>query len=65
MIARLRIFDTEADSGQICTDLERPSRMGPTTVAPPRACTSLVEMEAEWMAGMTRMLAESVRRMNG
>ena len=31
----LRIFDTEAESGQICTDLDMPSRIGPTTVASP------------------------------
>ena len=61
----LRIFETEADSGEICTDLERPSRIGPTTVASPRACTSLVEIEAEWIAGMISTLAGPVRRMNG
>ncbi len=57
--------ETEADSGQICTDLERPTRIGPTTVAEPRVCSSLVEIEAEWIAGMISTLAESERRMNG
>jgi hypothetical protein len=57
-----RICDTEAASWQICTGLERPSRSGPTTVAPPSACTSLVEMEA------VRMMDEAldgVRRLDG
>src|ERR1700722_13538259 len=61
----VRIVETDADSGQICTGFDRPTRIGPTTVAPPSAWTSLVEMDAEWMAGMIRTLASLVRRMNG
>ena len=47
----LRIVDTEADSGQICTDLDRPSRIGPITVAPPSDWTNLVAIEADYMWG--------------
>jgi len=32
----IRILETDAESGQICTDLERPTRIGPITVTAPR-----------------------------
>src|SRR5262249_1837786 len=54
-----------ADSGTICTGRSRPTRIGPITVAPPSSCTSLVEIEAEWNAGMISTLAGPVRRQNG
>ena len=57
--------ETEAESGAIWTDFERPSSSGPITVAPPRDWTSWVEIAAEWMAGMISTLAGPVRRMNG
>ena len=38
---------------------------GPITVAPPSSCSILVEIEAEWKAGMTSTLAGPVRRQNG
>ena len=61
----LRIWDTEADRAQICTDFPSPSSSGPTEVTPPRRLVSLVEMEAEWIAGITSTLASSVRRTKG
>ena len=57
--------ETEAPSGQICTGLSRPTRIGPTTSAPPSEVISWVEIAAEWMAGMISTLAGPVRRMNG
>jgi len=49
---------TDADSGLICTDLQKASRNRPPPPwRRPRAWTSLVEIEAEWIAGMIRMLA--------
>ena len=47
----------------ICTGFSSPTSSGPITVAPPSAWTSLAEMAAEWMAGMTRTLAGLVRRL--
>ena len=44
-------------------DLRRGS--GPMTVAPASSCIILVEMEAEWKAGMTSTLAGPDRRQNG
>jgi sugar/nucleoside kinase (ribokinase family) len=44
-------------SGTICTGLSRPTSSGPITVAPPSSCSILVEIEAEWNAGMTSTLA--------
>ena len=35
------------------------------TVAPPSSCSSLVEIEAEWNAGMISTLAGPVSRQNG
>ena len=64
-MAMFRIWLTEADSWQIWTGFDRPRSSGPMTVAPPTACTSLVAMEAEWMAGITRTLASPVRRWKG
>ena len=37
----------------------------PDHVAPPSSCSILVEIEAEWKAGMISTLAVSVRRQNG
>src|SRR3954465_11449840 len=54
-----------AESGTICTGRSRPTRIGPMTVAPPSSCNSLVEIEAEWNAGMISTLAGPVRRQNG
>ena len=46
-MAICRIFETEAESGQICTARSRPSRIGPITVAPPRDWISWVEIACE------------------
>src|SRR5262249_51223177 len=54
-----------AESGTICTDRSSPTRIGPMTVAPPSSCNSLVEIEAEWNAGMISTLAGPDRRQNG
>src|SRR5262249_52705380 len=54
-----------AESGTICTDRSRPARIGPSNVAPPSSCSSLVEIEAEWNAGMISTLAGPERRQNG
>src|SRR6516165_6079691 len=54
-----------AESGTICTDRSSPTRIGPITVAPPSSCNSLVEIEAEWNAGMISTLAGPERRQNG
>src|SRR6478672_5552619 len=54
-----------AESGTICTDRSSPTRIGPITVAPPSSCNSLVEIEAEWNAGMISTLAGPDRRQNG
>ena len=50
---------------QIWIDLSTPERIGPITVAPAISCISLTEIDAEWRAGTTRMLAGPVRRWNG
>src|SRR5262249_46282425 len=54
-----------AESGTICTDRSNPTRIGPITVAPPSSCNSLVDIDAEWNAGMIRTLAGPDRRQNG
>src|SRR5262249_48918905 len=54
-----------AASGTIWTDRSSPTRIGPITVAPPSSCSSLVEIEAEWNAGMISTLAGPDRRQNG
>ena len=54
-----------ADSGTICTARSSPTRIGPITVAPPSYCKSLVEIEAEWNAGMIRTFAGPDSRQNG
>ena len=52
-------------SGTICTGRSSPTSIGPITVAPPSSCSSLVEIEAEWNAGMISTLAGPVSRQNG
>src|SRR6266508_36258 len=54
-----------AESGTICTGRSSPTRIGPITVAPPSSCSILVEIEAEWNAGMINTLAGPDRRQNG
>jgi len=49
----------------ICTDLSSPTSSGPITVAPPSSCSSLVDIEAEWNAGMISTLAGPDNRQNG
>ena len=49
----------------IWTDLDIPISIGPITVAPPSSPNIFVEMEAEWIAGMTNTLALSLRREKG
>ena len=39
--------------------------MGPMTVAPPSSISILVEMEAEWNAGMISTVAGPDKRQNG
>src|SRR5712691_7834179 len=63
--AMLTRSESFADSDTICTDLSSPTSNGPITVAPPSSCSILVEIEAEWNAGMIRTLATSVSRLNG
>src|SRR5258708_3126154 len=63
--AMLTRSESFADSGTICTDLSNPTRSGPITVAPPSSCSILVEIEAEWNAGMIRTFATFVSRLNG
>ena len=46
-VAMVRIWLTEAESGQICTGWDRPTNSGPITVASPSSRTSLVAIEAE------------------
>ena len=64
-MAAVRISLTEAPRLTICTGFSSPTSSGPITVAPPSCCTRRVEIEAEWMPGMTRTLASLDRRMNG
>ena len=54
-----------APSGQICTECVRPTSIGPISVAPPSSFSILVEIEAEWNAGMISTLAVSDRRQKG
>src|SRR6266511_2527050 len=54
-----------ADRPTICTGLSKPTNSGPITVAPPSSCSILVEMDAEWNAGMTSTLAGPDRRQKG
>src|SRR5215208_5038154 len=54
-----------AESGTICTGRSSPTRIGPITVAPPSSCSSLVEIEAEWNAGMISTVAGPDNRQNG
>ena len=54
-----------ADIDTICTGLLRPTSSGPMTVEPPSSCSILVEIEAEWKAGMTSTLAGPDRRQKG
>ena len=54
-----------ADSGTIWTGRSSPTRIGPITVAPPSSCSSLVEIEAEWNAGMISTVAGPDNRQNG
>ena len=56
---------TEAPSDTICTDFSRPTSSGPITVAPPSVCSILVEIAAEWNAGITSTLAGPDSRQNG
>ena len=43
----------------------RPTSIGPITLAPPSSISILVEIEAEWYAGMISTLAGPDRRQNG
>ena len=54
MLTRSVSFD---DKFTICTELSSPTSSGPITVAPPSSCSILVEIEAEWNAGMTSTFA--------
>ena len=54
-----------ADRPTICTGRSSPTSSGPITVAPPSSCSILVEIAAEWSAGMTSTLAGPDRRENG
>ena len=63
--AMLTSWVSFADSGTICTGRSSPTSIGPITVAPPSSCRSLVEIEAEWNAGMISTLAGPDRRQNG
>src|SRR6476646_937926 len=54
-----------ADRLTICTDRSRQTNSGPITWAPPSSCSILVEIAAEWNAGMIRTLAGPDRRQNG
>ena len=54
-----------APSCTICTGRSSPTSSGPITVAPPSSCSILVEIEAEWNAGITSTLAGPDRRQNG
>ena len=51
--------------GTICTERSSPTSSGPITVAPPNSCSILVEIDAEWNAGMISTLAGPVSRLNG
>jgi hypothetical protein len=61
----LTMSESLAPSETICTGLSRPTSSGPITVEPPSSCSILVEIEAEWNAGMTSTLAGPDRRQNG
>src|SRR6185437_6412565 len=63
--AVLKISLILALSGAIWMERSKPTSSGPITETPPTCCNSLVEMDAEWMAGMMRTFAVSVRRQNG
>src|SRR5438034_11784847 len=63
--AMLTSWVSLAESGTICTGRSRPTRIGPITVAPPSSRSSLVEIEAEWNAGMMSTLAGPDKRQNG
>ena len=54
-----------APNQQICTECDRPTRIGPMMVAPASSFSILVEIEAAWNAGMISTFAVSVRRQNG
>src|SRR4029077_14454465 len=54
-----------ADSGTICSERSRPTSIGPITVAPPSSISILVEIEAEWNAGMISTLAGPDSRQKG
>jgi hypothetical protein len=47
----------QGPSGTIWIGLSRPTSSGSMTVAQPRSCSILVEIDAEWNAGMTSTLA--------
>ena len=64
-VAICRMRETDEPSGQICTGLSNPRRIGPITSAPPSDLMSWVEMAAEWMAGMIRTFAGSLSRWKG
>src|SRR4029077_5038513 len=53
------------DKFTICTELSSPTSNGPMTVAPPSVCSILVEIAAEWNAGITSTLAGPERRQSG
>ena len=63
--ARFTISVAVADMEAICTGFARPVSKGPTTVMPPSCWSILVEIEAEWAAGITNTLADAVNRQNG
>src|ERR1700730_2072823 len=63
--AMLTSWASLADSGTICTERSRPTSIGPITVAPPSSISILVEIEAEWNAGMISTLAGPDSRQNG
>src|SRR5262249_34293914 len=63
--AMLTRWESFGDSDTICAGRSSPTRIGPITVAPPSSCSILVEIEAEWNAGMISTFAGPDRRQNG
>src|SRR5947199_1249239 len=63
--AMLTRSESVVASCTICTGMSRPTSSGPITVAPPSSWSILVEIEAEWNAGMISTLAGPDNRQNG
>src|SRR5262249_24091726 len=63
--AMLTSSESVAARPTICTGRSSPTSSGPITVAPPSSCSILVEIAAEWNAGMISTLAGPDSRQNG